>query len=401
VQDLVPVFPAPWFHAGGDETWDLGKGVNREAFAAEGGPGKLWAAHMSRVAGILRAKERRMLVWGDRALRAPEIIPQLPSDVIVATWAYNADDKFAEFITPFRKAGLDVVVCPSANNWSKPAPDYNIAVKNIGGFVAEGKRLGALGMLNTVWFDDGESLFDVVWYPVVYSAACAWERESVPRERFDELYDWAFHRMDGKSIACAVHKLGEVHELARRAGLGDAANEYLWLDPFIGRGAKLYPQLAPHAASMRRLSEEAVEEIVSSRVRCKLHASTLDHLEFAARRMDWLGMKVQFSAELTSFYRQARENVQETRQVNYAFLNMNVINGRVQDLRDATGEMKGQYRRLWLTVNKPYLLNSMLALYDRELLFWVNTTYKLEEARVGYRQTHILPPPAVIGLSEP
>ena len=70
-------------------------------------------------------------------------------------------------------------------------------------------------------------------------------------------------------------------------------------------------------------------------------------------------------------------------------------------MRDATGEMKGQYRRLWLTVNKPYLLNSMLALYDRELLFWVNTTYKLEEARVGYRQTHILPPPAVIGLSEP
>ena len=51
--ELTALFPGTLFHAGGDETWDLGKGVNRDAVAAQG-QGKLWAAHMSAVADILR-----------------------------------------------------------------------------------------------------------------------------------------------------------------------------------------------------------------------------------------------------------------------------------------------------------------------------------------------------------
>lgn len=399
--ELTPIFPGPFFHAGGDETWDLGKGTNREAAAVEGGPGKLWAAHMTRVADILRRHNRRTLFWGDRALKAPAIIPELPRDMVVATWTYNADDHFADFIMPFRQAGLDVIVCPSANNWSKPAPDFNVAVTNIGRFVAEGKRQGALGMLNTVWFDDGESLFDVVWYPVLYSAAASWQGAEVPREGFDQAYDWAFHRADGQAISGAIRKLGEVHAAARRAGLTDAANEYLWLDPFTGRGARTYARLAPEAAPMRRRAEEALTMIRENRHQCRLHTNVLDNLEFAARRMDWLGMKVQFSAELAAYYREARANLQETRRVNYAFLNMSVINGRVQDLRDMAGEMKEPYRRLWLAANRPYLLNSMLALYDRELLYWLNKADRLEEARIPYRRTHTLPEPAALGLSDP
>lgn len=399
--ELTGVLPGPFFHAGGDETWDLGKGVNREAVSAEGGFGKLWAEHMTRVADILRRHNRRTLFWGDRALKAPAIIPQLPRDMVAATWAYDADDKFAEFITPFRQAGLDVLVCPSANNWSKPAPDFNVAVKNIGRFVAEGKRQGALGMLNTVWFDDGESLFDVTWYPVLYSAAVAWQGGDVPRERFDDAYDWAFHRAEGQAIAGAIRKLGEVHDAARRAGFTDAANEYLWLDPYRSRGARAYARLAPQAAPMRRLAEEALTAILEGRRHCRLHTNTLDYLEFAARRMDWLGMKVQFAGEIAAFYHDAREHLQDTRRVNYAFLNMSVINGRVQDLRDMAGEMKEQYRQLWLAANHPYLLNAMLALYDRELLYWLDKADRLEEARVAYRQTHTLPEPVVIGLSEP
>ncbi|HOX56171.1 MAG TPA: glycoside hydrolase family 20 zincin-like fold domain-containing protein [Candidatus Paceibacterota bacterium] len=399
--ELTGVLPGPFFHAGGDETWDLGKGVNRDAVSAEGGFGKLWAGHMTRVADILRRHNRRTLFWGDRALKAPTIIPQLPRDMVAATWTYKADDKFAEFITPFRQAGLDVLVCPSVNNWSKPAPDFNVAVKNIGRFVAEGKKQGALGMLNTVWFDDGESLFDVVWYPVLYAAAASWQGADVAREQFDEAYDWAFHRAEGQAVAGAIRKLGEVHETARRAGLADAANEYLWLDPYSGRGARIHSRLAPQAAAMRRSAEEALTAIIESRRHCRLHTNALDYLEFAARRMDWLGMKAQFASEIANFYRDAREHPEETRRVNYAFLNMSVINGRVQDLRDMAGEMKEQYRQLWLAANRPYLLNAMLALYDRELLYWLDKADRLEEARVAYRQTHTLPEPVAIGLSEP
>ena len=342
-----------------------------------------------------------MLFWGDRPLKAPEIIPQLPRDSIAATWAYNANEKFPEFISPFRQAGLDVIVCPSANNWSKPAPDFDVAVTNIGRFVAEGVRQHALGMLNTIWFDDGESLFDVTWYPIVYSASAAWAGADLPRDSFDAAFDWAFYRADSQAFASAIHRLGEVHAAARRAGFTDAANEYLWLDPYSSRGARTYARLAPQARTMRLLAEESLTLLRQNRSRCRLHTETVAPLEFAARRMDWLGMKVLFCAEISASYRDAFEHPDETRRVNYALLNISDINGRMQDLRDIAGEMKDAYRALWLSANRPYFLNGMLALYDRELLYWLNKADRIAEARATFRQNHSLPSPTAIGLSEP
>ena len=399
--ELGAIFPGTMFLAGGDETYDLGKGVNREAAAAQGGVGKLWASHMSQVAGILRGHNWRTLFWGDIVLKTPAIIPQLPRDMIAATWTYEPDEHFADYITPFRKAGLDVIVCPSVNNWSKPAPDFDKAVTNIGRFVAEGKRQGALGMLNTVWFDDGESLLETMWYPVLYSAAASWQGTNVDRDRFDAAYDWAFHRAEGATMAEAIRKLGEVHQAAKRAGLTDAANEYIWLDPYKGRGAHIYSRLAPQAQSMRRSAEEALTLLLKNRARCRLHTNSLDFLEFAARRMDWLGMKVQFAGQIAAMYREAREHAADTHKVNYNFVNMSGCNGRIQDLRDAAGELKEQYRSLWLSTSRPYLLNSVLACYDMELQYWLDKNARFAEAQAAFRQSHTLPGPATLGLSEP
>jgi hypothetical protein len=398
VEELTNLFPGTLFHAGGDETWDLGKGINREAVSG-GGEGKLWVDHMTRVAEMLRRRGRRTLFWGDIALKSPALIAQLPKDMIAATWTYEPNERFADYIAPFRNAGMDVLVCPSVNNWSKPVPDFDKAVTNIGRFVAEGRRQGALGMLNTVWFDDGESLFDPVWYGVVYSAAAAWDGTDYPRERFDESFDWAFYRAPGTAVAAAIRKLGEVHQAMREAGFVDAANEYLWLDPYGERGSNLYARVQPQARRIRLLSEEALTAIVESRPRCRLHAETLESLEFGARRMDWFGMKVQFAAQIQSLYRDAWENQQDTRRANYDLLNISDLNGLVEDLRDEAGEMKEQYRRLWLSVNRPYLLNGMLGLYDRELRYWLDRATRVAEIRANYRNTHTLPDPAAAGLA--
>lgn len=398
VSELSALFPGTLFHAGGDETWDLGKGANKDAVARDG-QAKLWADHMTRVAAILRQKGRRTLFWGDIALKAPDQIARLPKDMIAATWTYEPNERFADYITPFRKAGLDVVVCPSVNNWSKPVPDFDKAVTNIGRFVAEGQRQQAMGMLNTVWFDDGESLFDTVWYGVVYSAAASWEGADSSRESFDASFDWAFYRAPDGAISRAVRKLGEVHQAMRDAGFVDADDAHLWLDPYSERGSAVYARVGPQARRIRLLSEEALTEIVTARPRCRLHEDTLDSLEFGARRLDWFGMKVQFASRIQSLYRDAWENQQDTRRANYDLLNISDINGLVQDLRDETGEMKEQYRKLWLSANRPYLLNSMLGLFDRELLYWLDKATRMAEVRANYRKTHSLPDPIEAGLA--
>ena len=234
----------------------------------------------------------------------------------------------------------------------------------------------------------------------LYSAAAAWEGTDYSRERFDESFDWSFYRAPGTAIAGAIRKLGEVHQAMRDAGFVDADNGSLWVDPFSEHGSRQYARVEPQAHRIRLLSEDALAAILENRPRCRLHADTLDFLDFGARRMDWFAMKVLFAARIRDLYRDAWENQQDTRRANYDLLNISDLNGLVQDLRDETGEMKEQYRKLWLSVNRPYLLNSMLGHFDRELLYWLDKAAHMAEIRANYRTTHTLPDPAAEGMAK-
>ena len=72
---------------------------------------------------------------------------------------------------PFTKAGLETWVAPGVNNWNRLYPNNNEALGNIRAFVRDGQKLGATGMLNTVWNDDGEGIFDENWFGVLFGAA--------------------------------------------------------------------------------------------------------------------------------------------------------------------------------------------------------------------------------------
>ena len=51
-------------------------------------------------------------------------------------------------------------------------------------------------------------------------------------------------------------------------------------------------------------------------------------------------------------------------------------------------------------MNRPYLLNGMLGLYDRELLYWLVKATRVAEIRAGYRTAHTLPDPAAAGMAK-
>ena len=88
---------------------------------------------------------------------------------------------------------MEVWVAPGVNNWRRVYPDNNIALVNIQHFVRDGQRLGAKGMLNTVWNDDGEGIFDEDWYGVLFGAAAAWQPGESSIPQFQASYGAAFH----------------------------------------------------------------------------------------------------------------------------------------------------------------------------------------------------------------
>src|SRR6266404_5809145 len=120
--EVVPLYPGPFLHVGGDETFELGQGQAKEMVEKEG-VGNVYFNHMKKVSEILAPYKKRLMFWGDIAQNHPELLPELPKDIIVMAWGYNAAPNFDRQIVPFRKAGLDVMVCPGVNNWNRIFPN--------------------------------------------------------------------------------------------------------------------------------------------------------------------------------------------------------------------------------------------------------------------------------------
>lgn len=213
-----------------------------------------------------------------------------------------------------QKSRTGRVCLPGRNNWSRIFPNFSAAVGNINNFVRDGKRLGAIGMLNTDWKDDGEALFN------------------------------------------AIRKLDQINNLLRSAGVGDANDEMFWFDPFSATGAERVRKASGVAAQVRRLAEDAWVDLAAHSGEALVHRDTLPFLRFAAKRLDCMGMKLQYSREIANSYRER---------------NTYAAGQRVQDLRDYVNELRAGYRALWLAENRPHWIDNVLVRYDNEALYWV------------------------------
>ena len=94
-------------------------------------------------------------------------------------------------------------------------PDYEEAAYNIEHFLTDGKKVGAIGALITVWNDDGETMYAPGWWSIVYGAACAWEPGLTNVNEFNRKYDWAFYRNTDHRFADALMSLWHLNEIMR------------------------------------------------------------------------------------------------------------------------------------------------------------------------------------------
>src|SRR5262245_25427870 len=209
-RELNELFPGQFFHVGADETFELGEGQSKTEAQAKG-VGAVYFEHLNRVRDVLKPYNRRLMFWGDIALNHPDLIGNIPKDMIVMNWQYSARDDFNNSIKPFKDAGLEQFVCPGAHTWNQIFPNIEAASKNITNFVRDGQKAGAMGMMNTTWDDDGESLFEMSWYPISLGAAAAWQEGALDISRFDRDFDWSFFRNDGDQFVKAERALGAVN----------------------------------------------------------------------------------------------------------------------------------------------------------------------------------------------
>ncbi len=395
--DLVPLFPGPFLHIGGDETFELGQGQTA-ARAAEVGLGRVYLEHLQKVSDILQPYHKQLMFWGDIALKYPQLLGMLPKEMIAVPWDYDAKPSFESIIKPYRDAGLRVVVAPGASTWNQIWPDLDVAYVNIRNFVRDGQKLGAMGMLNTTWNDDGEALYGMAWPALVFGAAAGWQAGESSVDEFKNAYDWAFYRNSDTTFRDTLEGLDRAHQALANVKVDTETDDLFWVDPFTAEGAKLMQKLLPAAAEMRLGAEHALESLYRDHGKARANEDTLADMTLGAWRWDALGMKIQFTQEINKFYWDAFQNQTDPGRVGNDFEEITSINARLEDLRDSTTRLREMYREAWLRQYRAYWLDNVLVRYDNLAREFQAKIVAVRQAHRQYDSTKMLTAPQELGF---
>ena len=395
--ELVPLFPGPFLHIGADETFELGRGQTK-ARVDQVGMGRVYLEHLQKTFEILQPYHKELMFWGDIAVKYPELLSILPKQMIAVPWDYDAKPTFEPILKPYKDTGLRIMVASGVNDWNVIWPELEIAYVNIRNFVRDGQKVGAIGMLNTTWDDDGESLFDMDWPALVFGASAGWQPGESSIDNFKSSYDWAFYRNGDASFREAIDNLDRAHSALAAVGIERAYDDLFWADPFSPEGAARMQQALPAARDIRLGAEQALGALYTKRAQAHANSETIDDMIFAGWRLDMLGMKIQFTQELNKFYWDAYLNQNDPERVSADFEEMTAINARLEDLRDATTRLRGLYEKAWLRENRPYWLGNVLVRYDNLAGEFQAKIVALRDVHSTYWHKKTLPTPQQLGF---
>lgn len=157
---LLPCFRSRKINVGGDETIELKDdhkpGIGRSAAElAAKGPARVYLEFLGKIHKLLSDRGHTMMFWGDIILEHPELISELPEDVIALNWGYEADHPFETSSAAFAKSKRRFYVCPGTSAWGTFSGRTDNMMVNVDSAISAGERHGMSGVLLADWGDYG------------------------------------------------------------------------------------------------------------------------------------------------------------------------------------------------------------------------------------------------------
>jgi hypothetical protein len=393
VTQLAKLFPSPFVHIGYDEAFQIEQAARQGGMAAQ--PAQLFIRQLNNVDHLFRQFRKTVMAWGDIMVKYPAIVSQLPPGLIAVAWEYDPGPEahYQHWLRPLAAQHVPLVIASGVTCWNQIMPDYARSFENIDTFLAAGRKSGTLGLINTLWTDDGQNLMRAAWPGLAYGAAAAWQSTPLDRQNFFSNYsELAYPPAVAAEVAQALKDL-QGSEQALQQVIGRDTMLALWKDPFAPAILKQCANRAEDLRQTRLLAEDA-EVRLDQALSDGGDPITLKCLLFGSRMLDYAGERFQTAPELEAMWlnlgphRPKDElwwNEWES-QVTYQ------DHSRLVDLMDAITDLRPQYCSAWLEEYAPYRLDSALGRWDAEYQYW----RALQERLVVFSQSSheglLLPP---------
>ena len=287
--DMLPAFSSQWFNIGCDETWDLGKGRSAEAVAAQG-EGRVYVDFLLRLRELAAGHGKRVQIWGDILLHHPELVGELPDDVLLLDWHYGAAEDYPS-VAVFKESGRDFWVCPGTSSWNTLFPRIDNANANIRNLTRQGCEAGAKGLLNTDWGDHGHyQQIGLSLYGYWFGAEQGWTGGVSEDADFDARFGRLVFGGQGSTVVAAIRTLGRLQSLAGMLQSNSSRCVHALLDePLIGPMIEALPAETLEAVvAESALAADALRGVMAATydpVSVDEMAYAADLLGFAAKKM--------------------------------------------------------------------------------------------------------------------
>jgi len=339
-------------------------------------PGKLYVDQLQKITALVQQFGKRPMFWADVNsgarifVKYPELFSQLPKDVIAVPWHYHVQPDYSAFLAPFAREKVSQVFAPGIWCWDEITPDFYRTFENIDGFLADGRKFGVIGMVNTGWTDASQVLYRTTLPGMAYGAVAAWQQVSMNRLGFFSDYAALVYPAPvAAEVTPALDALAKAQQRIE-AALGPETIFRLWDDPLTpGRLEQLASQ-RDSFREIRLLAEEAQDHLDRALVLTQ-DGYSLPSLMLGARMLDYAGMKYIYALDIAGFFKTLGTHPSRADVQFYLGWESSARNhGRIMDLMDEISDLRGIYRSAWLAEYTDHRLQSVLGRWDAEYEYW-------------------------------
>ncbi|MHC4131695.1 MAG: family 20 glycosylhydrolase [Planctomycetota bacterium] len=347
--EFVPLFEAKDFNVCCDETWELGKGRSSKRVKRLG-MAKVYLDFLMKIYRICKKYGKRMNAWADIVLKYPELLKDLPRDMVLLNWEYEQDGNKIARTKEIANTGIPFMVCPGTCGWLTHGSRMPNSMRNVARFSAQGRKHNAEGMLITDWGDQGHRNFlGISLHAFAYGAAHAWHGKAVDDKRFTENFCYLTFGQSTKKMARMMKLLGSAYITCGKLSRNESLLYHALVEPLL-------PTKPTERSAIDMMTTKGLQRVLSQLSDGKLWPKP----DKSTSRFERLALKEYLLA--------ARMDCLASRRTLAAKCLRSGTNIRKSELKQLSRKMSNlseDFKELWLLRNKSSCLRDNLRLFKQ------------------------------------